>query len=110
MYRSVCCPIPQLLQRLSAILEDLAIDGFELTIRGQDANETGYPVNCRARLSFAFTQCLFGPLTLGQIDHERNSLVATFFKQRATNKHGNAATIFAEILLFERLPGSGCGQ
>src|SRR6516162_7748619 len=58
MYRSVCCPIPQLLQRLSAILEDLAIDGFELTIRGQDRNLTRYPVNCRARPSLAFTQGL----------------------------------------------------
>ena len=79
MYRSVCSPVPQLLQRLSAILEDLAIDGFDLTIRGQNRNETRYPVNGRAQTSLAFTQRLLCPLALGQIEHERKALVVSFF-------------------------------
>src|SRR5215469_5551075 len=58
VYRSVCSPISQLLQGLSAILKDLAIDGFELTIRGQDRNLTRYPVDRGARPSLAFTQGL----------------------------------------------------
>src|SRR5215510_3464979 len=56
MHYSVCAPVPQLFQRLAAILNDLAIDGFDPTVGGQDRNEAGYPVDCRAQTSLAFTQ------------------------------------------------------
>ena len=46
MYRIVCSPVLQLFPRPATILDDLAIDGFEFTVRGHDRNETGYPVNC----------------------------------------------------------------
>src|SRR6516165_1007528 len=107
VYRSVCSPIPQHLQRLSAILNELAIDRFELTIRGQDRNETGYSVNCRAQTSLGLTQRLFRPLALRQIEHEGDALVAAFFEHRDADEHGNAAAIFAKILLLERLKASG---
>src|SRR5262245_28602647 len=110
MNRSVCGPVLQLFQRPARILEDLAIDGFDLTIRGQHPNQTGYPVDCRAQTSLAFTQCLLCPLAIGQIEHERNSLVAAFFEQRAADKHRNAAAVLAKILLLERLKAPGRAQ
>src|ERR1700722_4605163 len=58
MYRIACSPILHLFKRSAKILDDLAIDGIELTIRSHDRNETGYPVNCRAQTLLAFTQRL----------------------------------------------------
>src|SRR5262245_41420341 len=58
MNRSVCAPVLQLFQRPATIFEDLAIDSFDLTIRGQDPNQTRYPVNSRTQTSLAFTQRL----------------------------------------------------
>src|SRR5882672_973376 len=58
MHRIVCSPVLYPFQRSAKILEELAIGGFEFTVRGQDRNETGYPVNCRTCTSFAFTQRL----------------------------------------------------
>src|SRR5215472_14054362 len=101
MNRSVCLPVLLLFQWQAIILEDLAIDGIDLTIRGQDPNETRYPVNCRAQTSLAFTQRLLRAFALGQIEHERNALVAALFEKRGANKHGNAAAVFPKILLFE---------
>src|SRR5258707_627216 len=42
----------------AAILNNFEIDGIKLTVRGHDRNETGYPVDCRAQTSLAFTQRL----------------------------------------------------
>src|SRR5262245_47885273 len=107
MNGSDCCPVLQLFQRPARILEDLAIDGFDLTIRGQDPNQPGYPVDCRAQTSLAFTQRLLCPLALGQIEDERNRLLAAFFEQRAPNEYRNSAAVFANILLLERLKSPG---
>src|SRR5262245_22067539 len=56
MYDINCSPILQLFRRPAKILDHLAIDGFELTIRGRDRNKTGYPIDCRTQTSFAFAQ------------------------------------------------------
>src|SRR5262249_43825459 len=82
--------------------DDLAIDGFDSAIRSQDPKETGDSVNYRAQASFAFTQCLFRPFSLGQIDDECNGFTAAFFEQRDANKYRNSAAVFAKILLVER--------
>src|SRR6516165_12264219 len=103
----VGAPVLQLFQWEAIVLKDLAIDGFELTIRGQDPNETRDIVNCRAQTSLAFTQCFFHPLALGQIEDERNDLVAAFFEQGEADKHRNAAAIFSKILLLEGPNGPG---
>src|SRR6516165_2835956 len=58
MNRSAFGPALQLFQRLAKIFEDLAIQGFDVTVRGQDRNETRYPVDRGARPSLAFTQGL----------------------------------------------------
>ena len=42
-------------------------------------------------------------LALGQIEHECKALVASFFEQSGTNKHGNATAVFPKILLLEGL-------
>jgi hypothetical protein len=68
MYRSACAPVPQLFQGLTAILKDLTIYGFDVTVRGQDRNEAWYPVNRRAQTSLAFTQGLLGTFALRHID------------------------------------------
>src|SRR5215469_1147244 len=74
MYYSVCDPVLQLFQWLATILEDLAIDGLDLTVRRQDPDETRYPVNRRAQISLAFTQGFFGTLALRHIDGRGHSL------------------------------------
>src|SRR6516162_2657670 len=110
MYCSVCTPVLQLFQWLATILEDLAIDGLDLTIRGQDRNETRYPVNCRTQTSLAFAHRLFGSLALGQIEHKCDAPVAPFFEHRGTKKHGNAAAVLPEIFFLEGLNDSGGAQ
>src|SRR5215471_4010993 len=103
VYRSVCTPIPQLLQRLSAILKDLAIDGFDLTVRRQGPNETGDSVNCRAQTSLAFTLRLLRTFALGQIEDERKALVTSLLERCDANKHRHTTAIFSKILLLEGL-------
>jgi hypothetical protein len=53
-----------------------------------------------------FTEPLFGPFALGQIEHKRDALVAALLKQRATNQHRHATTIFAKILFLDRMKSS----
>src|SRR6516162_5706061 len=107
MYHFVGAPVLQLVQGQAIILEELAIDGFDLAIRGEDPNETGYPVNCRAQASLAFTQRLLRTFALGQIEYERNDLVTSFLEQRCANKHRHATAVISKILLLEGLNGSG---
>src|ERR1700722_9285548 len=52
MHCIVCSPVLYPFHRLAKILQELVIDGFEFTVRGQDRNQTGYPVKCRACTSF----------------------------------------------------------
>src|SRR5215831_13391676 len=94
MNRSACAPTLQPIQRSAAILEELAIHGFDVTVRGQDRNETRYPVNCPAQTSLAFTQRFFRPLALRQIEYECNVyFVTALFESRAANKHGNTTAV-----------------
>src|SRR5262249_35190005 len=60
-----CSPVLQLFRWSAKILEHLAIDGFEFTIRGGDRNKTGYSVNGPAQLPLAFAQRFLG------INHRR---------------------------------------
>ena len=39
-------PVLLLFHRSAKILDALAIDGFDFTVRGHDRDETGYPVKC----------------------------------------------------------------
>src|SRR6516165_3275867 len=99
----VGAPVLQLFQWEAIVLKDLAIDGFELTIRGQDPNETRDPVNCRAQTSLAFTQRLLRTFALGQIEDERKALITSFFERCDANKHRHATAVFSKILLLEGL-------
>src|SRR5262245_31951571 len=53
---------------------------------------------------------LLRAFALGQIENERNALVATFLEQRAADQHWHAPAIFPEILLLERLKNPGRAQ
>src|SRR5215467_3101457 len=98
MYRSICGPVPQLFERLATILDDLTIHGFKLPVGGKARNETRYAVNCRPQTSLALTQRLLRTFALGQIEDERDALVALArFEKRGANKHGNAASVFPKI-------------
>src|SRR5216683_4152444 len=60
------------------------------------------------QVRFTAPEGLLGPLLFTQIEHESDTLVPTFLKQRASNKHGHAAAIFPEILflVWVNRPGS----
>src|SRR5262245_43169997 len=107
MNRAVSVPVLQLFQRPAAILEDLAIYGFDLAIRGQDGNGTRYPIDCRAQTSLAFTQRLLGAFPLAQIEDERDALVALFVECRRADQHGHTAAVLAQVLLLEGLRRAG---
>src|ERR1700676_2031426 len=49
----------------------------------------------------------FRPLALGQIEYESNTFLSAFFEARRADQHGHTAAVFPEILLLERLHGSG---
>src|SRR5882757_8105813 len=67
MHRIACSPVLHLFKRPAEIIDDLAIEGIKLTVRGHDRNETGYPVDCRAQTSLAVTQRGFGALALDEL-------------------------------------------
>src|SRR5271163_3121235 len=60
---------------------------------------------CQVR--FTAPEALLGPSLFTQIEHESDTLVPTFLKQRASNQHGHAAAIFPERLLLEGLKSPG---
>src|SRR5258708_37478676 len=62
MHHVGCYPVLLLFHRSAKILDALAIDGFDFTVRGHDRNETGYPVKCRTCTSLAFPQRILGAL------------------------------------------------
>src|ERR1700722_3394455 len=94
MHRIACSPILHLFKRSAKILDDLTIDGIELTARSHDRNEPVYPVNCRTCISLAIPQYLLGALALGQVEHESNTLTAAFLEGRPAGQHGNTAAVF----------------
>src|SRR6266568_2103726 len=51
----------------------------------------------------AFASLGFRPLALGQIKHERDTLVSLFVKRGRADQHRQAAAVLAEILLFKGL-------
>src|SRR5258706_6236474 len=59
------------------------------------------------QVRFTAPEGLLGPLLFTQIEHESDTLVPTFLKQRASNKHGRPVAIFPEILLFQRRESPG---
>src|SRR5436190_24056385 len=60
---------------------------------------------CQVR--FTVPEGLLGTLLFTQIEHESDTLVRTFLKQRASNEHGHAAAIFPDILLLKGLNSPG---
>ena len=60
-------PLFQLFQRPAAVFEDLVIDVFDLTGRGQGCDQAGNTVHDQARLALAFEEgrfCSFSFRTL----------------------------------------------
>src|SRR5262249_19318155 len=112
MDRPICSPVFQLFQGLTTIFDDLAIDSFDLSVRSQDANEAGYPINDRAQTLLAFTKCLFGSLALGQIKDKRiafepRTRARSVVECGKAHQHRYAASVFTSIFLFEWLDSSG---
>ena len=52
----------------------------------------------------ALAQRRFRPLALGQIEHESDRLVSSFFDRRRTQQNGDAAAVFPEVFLLNRQP------
>ena len=63
------------------------------------------PRRCESGL--ACPQLLLGPLALGQVQHEGDTLVPGFFEGRRSNQDGHATAIFAEVFLLVWRDGSG---
>src|SRR5215472_16959583 len=101
MNRPACAPVLQSFQRPATILEDLAVHGFDVAVRGQDPNETRYPVNRRAQTLLAFTERLVRTFALGQIEHESDTLILSILEARRADQYGQAAAVFPKILLLE---------
>jgi hypothetical protein len=104
MYRIACSPVLHLFKRSAKILDDLAIEGIKLAVRGHDRNETGYPIDCRACTSFAFTQRL---LRAHDCCHVRTGAsIATEFsvdvKHRlAAGPHVHRSAVAAQPTIYE---------
>src|SRR6202043_348257 len=49
----------------------------------------------------------FGPLALGQVEHESDALTPASFEGRRADQHGHTAAIFPEILFFVWLKSPG---
>ena len=74
--------------------------------RGSHFSQGRHPRDMR-KFRLCVAQGFFGELALGQVEHERDTLVPASFEHRAADQHGHAAVVFPEVLLLERLEGSG---
>src|ERR1700733_4982502 len=70
------------------------------TVEIPDENPDDVGIDQAPDLRFASPQRFLGALALRQIEDERDTLVAAFFEQRASNQHGDAAAIFSKKLLL----------
>ncbi len=52
------------------------------------------------------SQLRLGALSLRQVDDEADALALDFAEDRRTQKHGNAAAVFAKELFLGRFPGA----
>src|SRR5260370_36993529 len=50
---------------------------------------------------------LLGPLALSDVHYESHTLIPACFEESGADQHGHAAAVFPEVLLLERLDGSG---
>ena len=64
MCRAAGSPALELLQCPAEVLEDLAVDEFDLTARRKDRDQPWNAVHDQARLAFAFAQRVLGELPL----------------------------------------------
>ena len=67
----------------------------------------GRMVHEGAKAGLACPQLLLGPLALGQVEHESDTLVPGFFEGRRSNQDGHATAVFAEVFLLVWRDGSG---
>src|SRR6202035_2931269 len=72
------------------------------TVEIPDENPDDVGIDQAPDLRFASPQRFLGALALRQIEDERDTLVAAFFEQRASNQHGDEAPIFSKKLLLVR--------
>src|SRR5580698_6984737 len=92
-----CCSNSSFRGRTKSILGQSG----EIVVRINLPNPVGRGFGIVTKPAFAFAHCCLGTHSFGQIENEADSITATFFEQRATNEHGNAATVFSQILLLE---------
>ena len=61
MCRAAGPPVLELLQRHAEVLEDLAVDEFDLTVGRKGRDQPWNAVDDQARLALAFAQCVLRP-------------------------------------------------
>ena len=89
-----------LVQVLTAVLEDLLVDEFNLTGRRQAGDHAGNGLHDQARLALAFAQRQLRPLALGQVDHERHALVGRSAEHRAPGQDRHARAVLPQEFPF----------
>jgi len=91
---------------LAKILQELAIDGFDFTVRGQDRNETGYTIIRSS--SAAGTYSSVGTVAAKAtsfVDTTVNGGVQYWYRVYATNGHGSSPyTDSVTIVTTDRIP------
>src|SRR5712675_1295753 len=70
--------------------------------RGRELTHGGDAVRVR-QLHLHVAEGLFGALTLGQIEHERHTLISLFVERGRTDQNRHTATVLAEVLFLEGL-------
>src|SRR5262245_20306678 len=103
MYCIACSPVLQLFDRTAEILDDWAIDGFEFAARSHNRDESRYPVNGCPELRLALAQRPFSSFAFGQVDNEGVAFKAALTEGGQAHQHRYAASVFAQIFLFEWL-------
>src|ERR1700676_2897050 len=73
--------------------------------RGRELTHGGDAVGVR-ELHLHLAEGLFGALTLGQIEHERHTLISLFVERDRTDQNRHTATVLAEVLFLVWLRGA----
>src|SRR5947208_9157176 len=93
----------ELLKPHAAVVQHALADMGRLAVGPVRPDEAWYRIGDLTEFVFALPQCFLGALALRQIEHECDALVTALFKCCPTHQHGDTATVFSGVFLFERL-------